>query len=142
MFHYCLFVKNFHYCLIFNYLIVNIFCFTQFAIRIFTVSKLGRAHDITLRAERYWDCSSIQEYKYFETWSCHIKIKLKLTNYKGLIFTSNSVKKKCVQSLSNIFCLDNVLFSPNHPTFYIESKIETPSNISLNRNRRVVLATD
>lgn len=89
---------------------LNIFCFTQFAIRIFTVSKLGRAHDITLRTERYWDCSSIQEYKYFETWSCHIKIKLKLTNYRGLILLPILYKKKCVQPLSNIFCLDNVLF--------------------------------
>lgn len=29
---------------VFNYLMLNIFCFTQFAIRIFTVSKLGRAY--------------------------------------------------------------------------------------------------
>lgn len=64
---------------------LNIFCFTQFAIRIFTVSKLGRAHNITLLTERNWDCSAMQEYRYFDTWSCHIKIKLKLTNYKGLI---------------------------------------------------------
>lgn len=84
----------------------------------------------------------MQEYKYLETWPYHIKIKLKLTNYKGLILLPILYQKKCVQPLSNIFWLDNVLFSHNHPTFYIESKIETPSNISLNRNRRVVLATD
>lgn len=121
---------------------LNIFCFTQIPIRIFTVSKLGRAYDITLRTERYWVCSSMQEYKYLETWPYHIKIKLKITKYTGLILLPILYKKKCVQPLSNIFCLDNVMFSPNHPTFYIESKIETPSNISLNRKRRVVLATD
>lgn len=61
-----------HYYLIINYLILNIFCVTLFAKRIFTVSKLGRAYDITLRTERYWDYSSMQKYKYFDTCSCHV----------------------------------------------------------------------
>lgn len=49
-----------------------------------------------------------------------------------------------IKIVKRYFYLDHGLlfFWPNRFAFYIESKIETPSNISLNRKRRVVLATD